>query len=107
MAKRNKLAAVLQADRARRDELVRHQSRVFMLDLVTLALGRLGWGEKRFAQFDRMLTEVSDEYAKLIIEDSGDDEELVYAKACLGRELQRYVGKRFVPYDERYGIQTK
>ena len=101
MAKRNKLAAVLQADRARRDELVRHQSRV------TLALGRLGWGEKRFAQFDRMLTEVSDEYAKLIIEDSGDDEELVYAKACLDRELQRYVGKRFVPYDERYGIQTK
>lgn len=102
MGKRNKLPAILQADRARRDELVRHHSRVFMMDLVTIALGRMGWGEKRFEKFDRMLTEVSAEYSKLIVQDADDDADMVYAKACLDRELQRYVGDRFVPYDQRY-----
>ena len=102
MARRNFTAAVLRAERARRDEEVRHHSRVFILDLVTIALGRMGWGEKRFEKFDKMLSEVSAEYAKLILQDSGDDEDLVYTKACLDRELQRYVGSRFVPYDQRY-----
>lgn len=97
-----KMPVVLQQQRARRDEEVRHHSRVFMMDIVTIALGRLGWGEKRFEKFDKMLTEVSEEYAKLILQDTGDDKDLVYTKACLDRELKRYVGERFVPYDERY-----
>lgn len=101
MPKRN-LAAVLTQERARRDEEVRHHSRVFMMDIVTIALGRLGWGEKRFEKFDKMLTEVSEEYAKLILQDSSDDKDIVYTKACLDRELQRYVGERFIPYDKRY-----
>ena len=51
---------------------------------------------------DKVLTEVSDDFAKLILTDVKDDKDLVYSKACLDRELAQYVGKRFVPYDERY-----
>lgn len=91
-----------QAERARRDEEVRHHTRVYMMDMVTAALGRMGWGEKRFEKFDKVLTEVSDDFAKLILTDVQDDKDLVYSKACLDRELAQYVGKRFIPYDERY-----
>ena len=101
MAKHN-YAAVIQARMAQRDEEVRHHTRVYMMDMVTAALGRMGWGEKRFEKFDQVLTEVSADYAKLILEDSKDDSDLEYSKACLDRELSQYTGKRFVPYDERY-----
>lgn len=101
MPKKN-LAWALQQERMRRDEEVRHHTRVFMMDMVTAALGRMGFGEKRFEQFDKLLTEVSAEYSNLILEDASADKDLVYSKACLDRELSRYVGKRFVPYDERY-----
>lgn len=101
MPKRN-YAAQLLNERKKRDAIVRHHARVFMLDMVTIALGRMGWGEKRFDKFDKILTEVSDEYSKLILEDASDDQDIVYSKACLDREIQRYVGDRFVPYDERY-----
>lgn len=100
--RKNSYAAVLDARQLRRDEFVRHHTRVFMMDMVTLALGRLGWGEKSFEKFDRMLTEVAAEYSKLIVSDTADDDDMVYAKACIDREIKRYVGKRFIPYDERY-----
>ena len=44
MAKHN-YAAVIQARMAQREAEVRHHSHVYMLDMVTLALGRMGWGE--------------------------------------------------------------
>ncbi len=100
--KKSGFLARQQAAQAMRDEEVRHHTRVYMMDIVTVALGRMGWGEKRFAQFNDMLTTVSDEYASLILDDAKDDKDLVYSKACLDRELERYVGARFVPYDERY-----
>ena len=89
---------------AQRKAEIRAHSRLFMLDMVTLALGRMGHGEKFFQKFDLMLTDVCDEYAKDIISDSKDDEELAYSKSLLDRELQQYVGKLFVPYDERYHV---
>lgn len=101
MSKRN-FAAVLQAERKRRDEQVRHHARVFTLDMVTIALGRMGWRESKLNEFDRILAEVSEEYAKDIIADSKEDVDLWYSKETLDRELKQYVGKRFVPYDERY-----
>ena len=30
-----------------REREIRHHTRVYMLDMVTVALGRLGWGEQR------------------------------------------------------------
>ena len=101
MAK-NRYADVLRARNEKRDAMVRHHARVFMMDMVTIALGRMGWGEKRFERFDQVLTEVAEQYSKLIVSDAGDDVDIEYSKACLDREIQRYVGSRFVPYDERY-----
>ena len=73
-----------------------------MMDMVTLALGRMGWGEKRFRDFDKVLSEVCTEYADEIIADGRVDVDLEYSKTVLDRELKQYVGKMFVPYEERY-----
>ena len=37
-----------------------------------------------------------------ILEDSKNDTELWYSKETIDREIKQYVGKMFVPYDERY-----
>lgn len=85
-----------------REREIRHHTRVYMMDMVTVALGRLGWGEQRLRKFDEMLTEVSKDYADLITTDIAEDPDMVYAKATLDRELQQYVGGLFLPYEERY-----
>lgn len=102
MPKRN-YAAVLQAERLRRDAEVRQHARVFMLDMVTITLGRMGWRESKLREFHRILGEVSEEYANEIIADSKEDADVWYSKGVLDRELKQYTGKAFVPYDERYG----
>lgn len=63
----------------------------------------MGRREAFFRDFDKVLDEVCTEYGKLILEDADVDNELVYSKACLDRELKSYVGKLFVDYDMRYG----
>ena len=91
----------------RRVEEARRHSRIFMLDMETVALGRMGRREAFFREFDKVLDEVCTEYGKLILEDAGVDNELVYSKACLDRELKQYVGKLFVDYDKRYEVVLK
>lgn len=98
-------AAVIQARMAQRENEVRQHTRVYTLDMVTAALGRMGWGEKRLSEFDKVLSEVSKDYAELILDDVKDDKEIAYSKAVLDRELAQYTGSLFVPYDERYGAK--
>lgn len=81
----------------------RHFSRVFQLDMVTLALGRMGFREKRFRQFDQMLSEVQSEFIDSARDDMKDDPDIWYAKGKLDRELHAYTGALFVPFDKRYG----
>ena len=100
--KKSGMLARQQAYMDRREAEVRHHTQVYTLDMVTAALGRMGFGEKRLRDFDKMLTEVSKDYAKLILEDVKEGKEIVYAKACLDRELQQYTGSMFRPYEERY-----
>ena len=102
MAKQSGMMKMVDAIVAQREQEIRAHSRIFMLDMVTLTLGRLGWGEKRFHDFDKMLAQVCEEYAEDIVNDSKDDDDLVYSKSLLDRELKQYVGRLFVPYDERY-----
>lgn len=84
------------------DAGIRHHSRVFMLDHVTIALGRMGWREAKFREFDKMLTEVINEYMSDYAEDMKDDKTMENSRACLDRELQQYTGSLFVPESERY-----
>ena len=80
----------------------RRHTRTYTLDLVTIALGRMGFREARFKKFDEMLTQAAKDYADLITTDIKEDPDMVYAKATLDRELQQYVGGLFIPYEERY-----
>ena len=47
------------------NEEIRHVSRVFAFDLSTMALGRMGFREKRFEKYDQSLSSVVDDYMKL------------------------------------------
>lgn len=89
-------------DLQRHDEEIRHFTRVFTLDHVTIALGRMGFRESKFREFDRVLTEVFDEYMKDYAADLKDDESMEYSRACLDRELKQYTGELFVPEEIRY-----
>ena len=84
------------------DEEIRHFTRVFMLDHVTVALGRMGFRESKFKEFDRVLTDVVKEYMADYSADLKDDKSMEYSRACLDRELKQYTGKFFVPEEERY-----
>ena len=102
MAKKSGFMRQIQQAAAVREAAVRKHSQRYTLDMVTLALGRMGFGPKRLAEFDAKLTEASKDFAELILSDVKDDPTIEYTKAVLDRELQRYVGDGFVPYDERY-----
>lgn len=86
----------------RHEEELRHFTRVWLMDHVTIALGRMGFRESKFREFDRVLTEVIDEYMGEYKADLKDDKEMVYSRDLLDRELKQYTGKLYVPEKERY-----
>ena len=84
------------------DYAVRKQTRQQMLDFTTIALGRLGYGEKRLTEFETTLSKVYVEYCDAFLLDMQDDKDMEYTKACLDRELQQYCGSKFEPFEARY-----
>ena len=84
------------------DEEIRHFTRVFTLDHVTVALGRMGFRESKFREFDRVLTEVFQEYMTDYSTDLKDDKSMEYSRAWLDCELEQYTGVLVVPEKERY-----
>lgn len=103
MGKQSGLMARFQQELAMRGAEERHFGRTFQMDMVTLALGRMGFRAKKFDELDRMLTQVTTEYCRDILEDSKSDREIVYSKDVLDREIRQYVGEaRFIPYEERH-----
>lgn len=80
----------------------RHFARVWMMDHVTIALGRMGFRESKFKEFDKVLDEVMTEFMEDYREDLKSDKDMVYSKFCLERELQQYVGSLYKPMAERY-----
>lgn len=86
----------------RHTEDIRHFTRVWMLDHVTIALGRMGFREAKFRELDKVLDEVTKEYMADYAEDLKSDKNMEYSRACLDRELKQYTGKLFVPEEERY-----
>ena len=103
MAKQSAYLARIQAAQAYRDEEVRRSTRTFQMDLVTLALGRMGKREAFFREFDKVLSQVAEEYSREIIDDSKTDLDLWYSKDVMDRELKQYTGSFFVPHEQRYG----
>ena len=99
---KNSYAKRLEEARAVREYAIRRYTRQQMLDFVTIALGRMGYGEKRLKDFEQTLSAVYMEFAEAFSDDLKDDKECVYTKKCLDRELQRYCGSSFEPYEKRY-----
>lgn len=86
------------------DEDIRRFQQTFTLDHVTIALGRMGWRESKFREFDRVLSQVYAEYMKEYKDDLAADDEMVYSRYVLDRELKQYTGLLFVPMEERYDL---
>lgn len=89
-------------DFLRHNEEIRHFARVWQLDQVTLALGRMGFRESKFRQLDKVLNEVEMEYIGLHADDFKDDKEMVYSREIFERELRQYTGKMYASEQERY-----
>lgn len=105
MAKRNSFVDRLAREREADIAVNRRLARTYMLDMVTIALGRMGFREARFKKFDEALTSACEDYGKLILDDSKVDKDIWYSKDKLDEELKCYVGGMFVPYGERYKIK--
>lgn len=102
MSKNSAFLAKIQKAQAVREQQAQRFARTFQLDMVTLALGRMGKREAFFREFDKVLSEVSQEYSKDILEDAANDPDLWYIKDTMDRELKQYTGKFFAPYEKRY-----
>lgn len=102
MAKRNALMARMEEQALRYARSARVLEVGFCTDIAVIALGRLGWGEKRLTEFEAAFSAAYEEYDDLREEDGSADREQAYYKACLDREIRRYVGTKFVPFDERH-----
>lgn len=77
----------------------------FCLDMLTVALGRMGYGEKRLADFEKQFSAAYIEYDKLRRDDEKADKEGIYYKSVLDRELAQYCGSLFEPYEKRYRME--
>ena len=97
----------IQEEMDRQAHEIRERTRLLTMDMVVIALGRIGLRETKFRQFKDALDEVWTDYGELIIDVSKEDPDLWEAKAKLDREISLYVGNLFVPFDERYGYENK
>lgn len=102
MAKRNSLMARMEEQALRYARAARMLEIGFCTDIAVIALGRLGWGEKRLGDFEAAFSAAYEEYDALREEDGSADREQAYYKACLDREIKQYVGGKFVPFDVRH-----
>ena len=75
-----------QQEQLMHDFIIRKHTRQFCLDMFTIAMGRMGYGEKRMRDLEKTVSEVFIEYTKLIEDDTPDIE---YTKAVMDRELKR------------------
>lgn len=103
----NRLARQQEED----DKLTRLITQQWTFDMVTIALGRLGWArsEVRMAQLDAMMMEVTREYSALAedelrAEKKCKNPEFIYMKTKLDEELKAIVGDLFKPYEQRYSF---
>lgn len=83
------------------EEAVRHFTRLYTLDDVTIALGRMGFRETKFREFQETLATVQNENSLEAITDYKDDKQIWYHKAKKDQEIKSYVGSLFVPWEER------
>ncbi len=88
------------------DMKVRNHQRTFVLDIVTITLGKIGMNPDDLERFRDEYMRTEQEYCDEINEDfyGNGDKKLSYAKDRIDRAIQQYVtADMFVPYEKRYG----
>lgn len=106
MAKPSAYAAELQRRQKIRDQQMRAFSRTFTMDIVTIALGKMGFTPDDILKFRDYYCETENEFVEEVTEDfynvSGKD--IAVAKEHIDRAIKEYVpDEMFLPYDVRYG----
>lgn len=81
---------------------IRDHTRQWTLDHVAVALGRMGFREKRLKEFADTMTEVFNELCQATLDDYKDDKAMWYSQELLERELREYCGKYYTPKEQRY-----
>lgn len=79
------------------------------LDAATMAANKvLKMGKGRAAEFCEEYLKAIQEIAKLTIEDSKDDKELVYSRESIDRDIRSIVGEEnFDPWEVRYSMMNR
>ena len=73
------------------------------LDIAMIALHQeFGFGPSYQARFGRAFRDAFVAYAELCLDDGKDDEEIIYTKEVLDRQLRAACGDDILPFDERY-----
>ncbi len=88
-------------------ESMRAYGRRYMLDMVTVALGRMGYGEVRLARILAAVKEVCDEYILDATAEADESETIWYTVGGLERELKKCMGSSYVPYEVRYKFDVQ
>lgn len=90
-------------DRKLDRDIIRTEGVIKGQEDIIIALGRMGWGPKRFADLDKVLRQVVREYHDMAVEDVEADKECEYTVDRYDRELKSCVGEdHFLPWNIRY-----
>lgn len=79
-----------------------HFARMYTIDDVCIALGRMGFTKEQFEAFRDKYSEVSNENAVELLEDAKTDKDIWYSNEMKERELKEHLGDLYVPQEERY-----
>lgn len=76
------------------------------LDMALITLHReFGFGPDRCQRFGKQFMQTFVEYAQLCVNDSADDEDIVYTQAVVDRELEEACGE-IIPFEQRYAPEN-
>lgn len=77
------------------------------LDMAIITLHKeFGFGPDRCAKFEQAFRSTFLDYAQRCVDDSRDDQEIVYTQECLDRDLRAACGEDIMPFEERYSPEN-
>lgn len=77
------------------------------LDMALIALNRhFGFGPDRCAKFEAAFRETFLDYAQMCVDDSKDDEQIVYTQEKVDRALRAACGEDILSFEERYAPEN-
>ena len=77
------------------------------LDMALITLHEeFGFGPDRCAKFEQAFRSTFLDYAQRCVDDSRDDQEIVYTQECLDRDLRAACGEDIMPFEERYSPEN-